>query len=50
MGPLHVAGSRHRHQGFLAFLRTIDKNDPENLDVHLILENYSTHKHAKVKG
>lgn len=42
--------SRHRHQEFLAFLRTINKNVPENLDVHLILDNYSTHKHAKVKG
>lgn len=47
-----VAGckARHRHQEFLSFLRTIDKNVPEQLDVHLILDNYATHKHAKVKG
>jgi putative transposase len=41
---------RHRHQEFLAFLRTIEQNMPEKLDVHLIVDNYSTHKHAKVKA
>ena len=41
---------RHRHQEFLAFLRHIDQNVPENLDVHLIVDNYATHKHAKVKA
>ncbi len=47
-----VAGckARHGHQEFLSFLRTIDKNVPEPLEVHLILDNYATHKHAKVKG
>jgi transposase len=39
---------RHRHQEFLRFLRTIDRQTP-NLDLHLILDNYATHKHAKVK-
>jgi putative transposase len=39
---------RHRHQAFLAFLRHIDKNVPDDLDVHLIVDNYATHKHAKV--
>jgi transposase len=40
---------RHRHQEFLAFLRHIDANVPKHLDVHLIVDNYATHKHAKVK-
>jgi putative transposase len=41
--------SRHRHQEFLHFLRHIDANVPKNLDIHLIIDNYCTHKHAKVK-
>ena len=41
---------RHRHQEFLAFLRHIDKNVPKSLDVHLIIDNYATHKHATVKA
>jgi putative transposase len=41
---------RHRHQEFLGFLRTIEANVPQDLDIHLIVDNYSTHKHAKVKA
>ena len=41
---------RHRHQEFLSFLRLIDKNVPAELDVYVILDNYATHKHAKVKA
>jgi len=41
---------RHRHQEFLAFLRHIEANVPEQLAVHLICDNYGTHKHAKVKS
>ena len=41
---------RHRHQEFLGFLRQIEKSVPENLDVHLIVDNYCTHKHAKVRA
>jgi putative transposase len=41
---------RHRHQEFLAFLRHIDKTVPQKLDVHLIVDNYSAHKHARVKS
>ena len=41
---------RHRHQEYLAFLRHIDRNVPADLDVHLIVDNYATHKHAKVKA
>jgi putative transposase len=42
--------AKHRHQEFLAFLRHIEANVPQNLDVHLICDNYGTHKHAKVKA
>jgi transposase len=40
---------RHRHTEFLKFLRTIDKQTPKGLDVHLICDNYATHKHAAVQ-
>jgi putative transposase len=40
---------RHRHQEFLQFLRLIEANVPDELDVHLIVDNYATHKHAKVR-
>ena len=39
---------QHRHQEFLEFLRQIDRETPDGLDLHLILDNYTTHKHAKV--
>lgn len=40
---------RHRHQEFLKFLREIEAAVPKGLDVHLIVDNYATHKHEKVK-
>src|ERR1700732_4256701 len=40
---------RHRHQEFLKFLRTIDERTPPNLDLHLIVDNYATHKTTAVK-
>ena len=40
---------RHRHQEYLDFLREIDKNVPATLDVHIIVDNYATHKHSRVK-
>ena len=40
---------RHRHQEFLQFLRHIDGNVPEGLDLHIVVDNYGTHNHAKVK-
>ena len=42
--------ARHRHQEFLSFLRHIDSNVPKQLDVHLIIDNYATHKHPKVRA
>jgi len=40
---------RHRHREFLKFLRTIDGAVPPGLQIHLILDNYSTHKHEDVE-
>jgi putative transposase len=40
---------RHRHQEFLQFLRHIEASVPKKLDVHLIVDNYATHKHATVR-
>jgi transposase len=40
---------RHRHQEFLRFLRTIDRQTPKALNLHLILDNYATHNHPDVK-
>ena len=40
---------RHRHQEYLQFLRHIDANVPDDLDIHLVVDNYSTHKHAAIK-
>ena len=41
---------RHRHQEFLAFLKTVEKQTPKELDLHLIVDNYATHKHETVKN
>ena len=40
---------RHRSKEFVKFLGTIDKNTPKELDLHLIVDNYSTHKSPLVK-
>ena len=49
-GVLAQSKKRHRHQEFLQFLRHIDANVPPELDVHIIVDNYSTHKHEKVRS
>jgi len=40
---------RHRHEEFLKFLATIDREVPKGLGVHLILDNYATHNHPDVQ-
>ena len=40
---------RHRHQEFLRFLDCIDESVDPSLDIHLVLDNYGTHKHPEVK-
>jgi transposase len=39
---------KHRHQEFLKFLRTVDREVPKGLDIHMILDNYATHKHPDI--
>lgn len=39
---------RHRHQEWLRFLKRIDRETDPGFDIHLIVDNYATHKHAKV--
>jgi transposase len=41
---------RHRHQEFLRFLRRLNTEFPGDVPLHLIMDNYGTHKHAKVKA
>src|ERR1700732_2015431 len=41
---------RHRHQEFLKFLRPLDTEFPGETPLHLVMDNYGTHKHAKVKA
>jgi transposase len=40
---------RHRHQEFLKFLKKIDKNVPSGLEVHLVCDNYGTHKTPQIQ-
>jgi putative transposase len=40
---------RHRHQEYLEFLKHVEQNVPAELDVHVIVDNYATHKHARVR-
>lgn len=40
---------KHRHQEWIKFLELVDEETPQDLDLHLIVDNYSTHKHPKVK-
>jgi len=42
--------NRHRHQEWIKFLKLIDAETPKELDLHLIVDNYATHKHPKVKS
>src|SRR5437660_1785261 len=41
---------RHRHQEFLKFLRTLDREFPGDIELHLIVDNYRTHKHDNVNA
>lgn len=41
---------RHRHQEFLRFLNTIDASLPDGFDLHLVMDNYGTHKVRKVRS
>ena len=41
---------RHRHQEFIRFLNAVEREVPKGKAIHVILDNYAVHKHAKVRG
>jgi transposase len=41
---------RHRHQEWLAFLKMLDGEIPAGVDIHVVLDNYATHKHPRVRA
>lgn len=41
--------AKHRHQEYLNFLKRVDQNVPTTLEIHLVVDNYATHKHPTVK-
>jgi len=45
---LSMTDQLHRHQEWLRFLKTIDRKTPKNKELHLIVDNYATHKHHDV--
>src|SRR5215210_2765428 len=47
---ISMCDDRHRHQEWLKFLRVIDDVTPSGREIHLIADNYATHKHPKVKA
>jgi len=48
-GVYGLCQERHRHQEWLKFLRLLDQSMPAHLDLHFIVDNYATHKHATVQ-
>jgi transposase len=46
---LSMCAPRHRHQEWLRFLQMIDRETTAHVEIHVIADNYGTHKHAKVK-
>jgi transposase len=47
---ISMCQERHRHEEWLKFLRLIDRKTPKHLKVHLIADNYATHKHPDVQA
>lgn len=47
---IHRCEDRHRHQEFLKFLNQLEQDTPKDLVIHVILDNYCTHKHKNVKA
>ena len=46
---ISMCDDRHRHQEWLRFLKVIDQLNSEAKEIHLIADNYATHKHPKVQ-
>ena len=49
-GVISQCKPRHRHQEFLSFLKHLEHNTPAAIDLHVIADNYATHKHPQVKA
>ena len=49
-GVISQCKPRHRHQEFLSFLKHLEGNTPAAMELHLIADNYATHKHPQVKA
>jgi transposase len=47
---LHDCMARHRHQEFLHFMKRLEREVDPALEIHVILDNYATHKHPKVRA
>jgi len=47
---LETCMPRHRHQEWIRFLNLIKRNTPSDKEIHIICDNYATHKHPKVKA
>ena len=47
---IHACMPRHRHQEFLRFIKTVERSVDPDLEIHVILDNYATHKHEKVRN
>ena len=45
-----MLADRHRHQEYLRFLKQINRETPKNKDLHLVVDNYATHKHPEVRA
>jgi transposase len=49
-GVISQCKPRHRHQEFLSFLKHLEATNQVGLELHLIVDNYATHKHPRVKA
>ena len=49
-GVIAQCKKKHRHQDFLGFLKHVEQQVPDDLEIHAIVDNYATHKHKSVKG
>jgi hypothetical protein len=47
---LNPPQQRQRHQEFLKFLRCLDQEFPGEIPLHLVMDNYGTHKHPRVQA
>ena len=46
---VHDCLPRHRHQEFIRFMRKMERSVNPHLDIHVIVDNYATHKHPRIK-